>query len=84
MADCLNYEFYFRDILFPPVDIIYQTCLPRDKTILFSVSLFRLFFIYLIYLEVRSNFLMRIIFMLYLLINIGLVINMFIKKSKFN
>jgi hypothetical protein len=55
MSDCINYTFSWMDLLIPPYQLIYVLCISYDKTILFIVSLIRLYIWYKIYTYLKSK-----------------------------
>lgn len=52
---CTEYNFKWWHILLPPVEIFYEVCLPRNKTILFIVVVVRFIFYYGLFSYLSSN-----------------------------
>lgn len=76
MATCIHYNYSWIELLLPSYKIFEKFCSSREKTVLFLISLLRLFIIYRLYHVMNNsqdfygkNILFNI-FVVYLLINI--------------
>lgn len=88
MSTCIHYEYSLLELFVPSYKIIYKFCSSTEKTIIFFISLVRLFIFYRLFTYFNNNKMLSpmlyILYLSYIIFNIIYIIIILFKTPDYD